>query len=151
MSFSESRLSNWNFCWVYAAGLSEPLSHYYKCLVSEPYGRHLIHISSHHIFYASTLLSQIFNRESSVEFLLSIFFHLRISILCNTIIMFNLIIASLPRSRILDFTQRSTLYYIIANRSNLDMKMRPCPAAHPHQQEKKTRKYYMYVINSRET
>ena len=57
--------------------------------------------------------------------------------------MFNLIIASLPRSCFLDFTQRYTLYYIIAN---LDVKMRPRPAAHPHQQEKKTRKYYIYVM-----
>ena len=55
--------------------------------------------------------------------------------------MFNLIIASLPRIYFLDFTQRSTLYYIIAN---LDVKMRPRPAAHP--QEKKTRKYYIYVM-----
>ena len=42
--------------------------------------------------------------------------------MCDTIIMFNLIIA------------------------NLDVKMRPRPAANPHQQEKKTRKYYIYVM-----
>ena len=60
--------------------------------------------------------------------------------MCDTIIMFNLIIGSLPCSRVLDFTQRSTLYYITAN---LDVKMRPRPAAHPHQEEKKTRKYFM--------
>ena len=30
--------------------------------------------------------------------------------------------------------------------SNQDLKMRPRPAAHPHQQEKKTRKYYIYVM-----
>ena len=30
--------------------------------------------------------------------------------------------------------------------ANLDVKMRPRPAAHPHQQEKKTRKYYIYVM-----
>ena len=29
---------------------------------------------------------------------------------------------------------------------NLDVKMRPRPAANPHQQEKKTRKYYIYVM-----
>ena len=61
--------------------------------------------------------------------------------MCDTIIMFNLIIACLPCSRFLDFTQRSTLYYITAN---LDVKMRPHPAADPHQQEKKTRKYFIY-------
>ena len=42
--------------------------------------------------------------------------------MCDTIIMFNLIIP------------------------NLDVKMRPRPAANPHQQEKKTRKYYIYVM-----
>ena len=42
--------------------------------------------------------------------------------MCDTIIMFNLIIA------------------------NLDVKMRPRPAANPHQQEKKTRKYYISVM-----
>ena len=42
--------------------------------------------------------------------------------MCDTIIMFNLIIA------------------------NLDVKMRPRPAANPHQQEKKTRKYYIYEM-----
>ena len=42
--------------------------------------------------------------------------------MCDTIIMFNLIIA------------------------NLDVKMRPRPAANPHQQERKTRKYYIYVM-----
>ena len=56
---------------------------------------------------------QLFNRESSVEFLLKNVRH---------IIMFNLIIA------------------------NLDVKMRPRPAANPHQQEKKTRKYYIHVM-----
>ena len=61
--------------------------------------------------------------------------------MCDTIIMFNLIIASLPRSRVLDFTQRSTFYYITAN---LDVKMRPRSAAHPHQEGKKTRKYFIY-------
>ena len=40
----------------------------------------------------------------------------------DTIIMFNLIIA------------------------NLDVQMQPRPAAHLHQQEKKTRKYYVYVM-----
>ena len=30
--------------------------------------------------------------------------------------------------------------------ANLDVKMRPRPAANPHQQEKKTRKYYIYVM-----
>ena len=30
--------------------------------------------------------------------------------------------------------------------ANLDVKMRPRPAANPHQQEKKTRKYYVYVM-----
>ena len=30
--------------------------------------------------------------------------------------------------------------------ANLDMKMPPRPAANPHQQEKKTRKYYIYVM-----
>ena len=39
--------------------------------------------------------------------------------MCDTIIMFNLI------------------------KANLDVKMRPRPAADPHQQEKKTRKYYI--------
>ena len=29
---------------------------------------------------------------------------------------------------------------------NLDVKMRLRPAANPHQQEKKTRKYYVYVM-----
>ena len=29
---------------------------------------------------------------------------------------------------------------------NLDVKMRPRPAANPNQQEKKTRKYYIYVM-----
>ena len=29
---------------------------------------------------------------------------------------------------------------------NLDVKMRPRPAANPHQQEKKTRKYHIYVM-----
>ena len=71
------------------------------------------------------------------------FFHLKISIMCDTIIMFNLIIASLPSSRFLDFTQHSTLYSIIAH---LDMKMRPRPAANTHRQEKKTRKYYIYLM-----
>ena len=61
--------------------------------------------------------------------------------MCDTIIMFNLIIACLLCSRFLDFMQRSTLYYITAN---LDVKMRPRPAADPHQQEKKTRKYFIY-------
>ena len=28
----------------------------------------------------------------------------------------------------------------------LDVKIRPRPAANPHQQEKKTRKYYIYVM-----
>ena len=42
--------------------------------------------------------------------------------MCDTIIMFNLIIA------------------------NLDVKMRPRPAAHPHQQEQKSRKYYTKVM-----
>ena len=42
--------------------------------------------------------------------------------MCDTIIMFNLIIP------------------------NLDVKMRPRPAANPNQQEKKTRKYYIYVM-----
>ena len=60
--------------------------------------------------------------------------------MCDTIIMFNLIIASLPRSRVLDFTQRSTLYYITAN---LDVKMRPRPAAR-FSGRKKTRKYFIY-------
>ena len=31
-------------------------------------------------------------------------------------------------------------------KANLDVKMRPRPAAHPHQQLKKTRKYYTYVM-----
>ena len=70
--------------------------------------------------------------------------------MCDTIIMFNLIIASLPRSRVLDFTQRSTLYYITAN---LDVKMRPRSAAHPHQEGKKKQgnTLYMGCFNSRET
>ena len=29
--------------------------------------------------------------------------------------------------------------------ANLDVKMRPRPAAHPHQDEKKTTKYYIYI------
>ena len=29
---------------------------------------------------------------------------------------------------------------------NVDIKMRPRPAANPNQQEKKTRKYYIYVM-----
>ena len=56
---------------------------------------------------------QLFNPESSVEFLFKNVRH---------ITMFNLII------------------------DNLDVKMRPRPAANPHQQEKKTRKYYIYVM-----
>ena len=42
--------------------------------------------------------------------------------MCDTILMFELII------------------------SNLDVKMRPRPAANPLEQEKKTREYYIYVM-----
>ena len=94
------------------------------CLFCGPYRSHLIHFLTNIIFaitiyvvlsfYASTLY--LFN-FSTANLLLNSY-----SKMCDTIIMFNLIIA------------------------NLDVKMRLRPAANPHQQEKKTRKYYVYVM-----
>ena len=113
------------------------------CLFCGPYRSHLIHISSHHIFYASTLWSQLFNLESSVEFLLGIF-HLKVSITCDTIIMFNLIIASLLRSRFLDFTQRSTLYNIIAN---LDRRKNATSSSSTSPSARKENKKILYICD----
>ena len=36
VSFSDSWLPNWNFCLVYAAGLSEPVLHYYTVYSADP-------------------------------------------------------------------------------------------------------------------
>ena len=59
---------------------------------------------------------------STVSILLNSYFSPKISKMFETIITFNLIIA------------------------NRDVKMRPRPAAPPHLQEKKTAKYYVYVM-----
>ena len=86
------------------------------------------------ILLFSNLPSALQVNFSTVNLLLNSYFvlpvfYLKISKMCDTIVTFNLIIA------------------------NIHLKMRPRPAAHPHQQEKKTRKYYIYMwcFNSRET
>ena len=126
VSFSESWLPNWNFCLVYAAGLSEPLPRYYTVYSADPLEAILstfwqYNFRDHNICSPFFLCIDLYKVNfSTANLLLNSY-----SKMCDTITMFNLIIA------------------------NLDVKMRPRPAANPHQQEKKKRKYYIYDVSIR--
>ena len=113
-----------------AAGLSEPLPHYYIVYSADhieaifPFfdkynfrGHNLVTFFLMHLPYKANFWTVSILLNSYLAF-----FRLKISKMCETIITFNLIIA------------------------NPDVKLWPRPAASPHQQGKKTAKYYVYVM-----
>ena len=122
MSFSESWLPNWNFCLVYDAGLSEPLPHYYTVYSADPIEAAL-----------STF---------STNIILAITIYVVLSFYASTFIKSTF----QPRIFCWILTQKCATPLFILIIPNLDVRMRPRPAANPHQQEKKTRKYYIYVM-----